>query len=163
MTVRELGFVLAFACGPALASPPGWEIHLVTSGGFTGGGVGGFSVRSDGTAELLGRRASATSASDSAACRTRISPPELAALTEAVRLAEPRTWRERYVSPSNPHGCCDMLGWRLTLQRTGPETSDRGETFWFDDGLAEFPRDLAALRTELQALWNLARQKCEAR
>jgi hypothetical protein len=169
-----LGLTVALAaCGSGSVRPSNvsmtaaasstWDIQLVTTGGFTGSGAGGIIVRSDGTAELLDRSRTGQDPSQTAACRVRLSPPELMELAEGVRLANPAAWRDRYVLPSNPHGCCDMLGYQLTLQRTQAEKPERVQTFWFDDGVAQLPPDLAAVRTRLNTLWALVRQRCDPR
>lgn len=160
MTAWQFGLFVALAW--RMSAPTStWEVRLTTIGGFTGGGIGGLLVRSDGVAELLRRNPAREGPPQTPACQIRLSAAELADLGEAVRTARPGDWRERYVVPENPDGCCDMLGSHLSVERAESGRVERSATFWYDDAAPRLPQDLRSLRTRLDALWSLVRRKCQ--
>jgi hypothetical protein len=155
-------FALFVALAWSVSAPLStWEVRLVTTGGFTGGGAGGILVRSDGAAELLQRNPARGDPPHTSVCQVRLTTAELADLEEAMRTARPADWHDRYVVPENPNGCCDMLGWQLSVERAESGKVERSATFWYDDAAPRLPRDLQSLRTRLNALWTLVRGKCQ--
>ena len=112
---------------------PAWKIEITTSGGFAGHGSGSLTVVADGTVIVR------------PGCRLRLSADDLKKLNELIEKAKPREWKASYVVPTNPAGCCDMIGMTMTLTRGGA----RWTSTWFDDHLP-FPPDLDAI---VSALW----------
>ena len=125
--------IVALLLTAAAADEPAWRIEITTTGGFTGRGAGGLVITADGNL---------TPRPD---CGARLTADDLKAIGELVRKAKPREWKPSYVTPMNPHGCCDMIKTTLTLTRGG----SRWTSTWFDDHLP-LPADLAAVVT---ALW----------
>src|SRR6266536_957376 len=115
------------------ADEPAWRIEITTNGGFTGRGSGSLNVAADGTLTIK------------PGCRLGLTAEDLKTLNELVEKAKPREWKPSYVTPTNPTGCCDMIGTTLTITRRGSKWTST----WFDDHLP-LPADLEAI---LSALW----------
>ena len=79
-------------------------------------------------------------------CRLRLTNDDLKTLGELVEKAKPREWKPSYVTPTNPTGCCDMIGTTLTITRRGSKWTST----WFDDHLP-LPPDLDAIVSTLWA------------
>lgn len=144
-----LGFVL-------LATPPGFEIRLTTSGGMTGRGVGGIAVLQPGGAKLTRM--------DGSACEKPLPPAEQQALKDAVKAAKPEAWKEKYADPKNPQGCCDQIWTSIELELVAPggkKTLHR--TSWHDSAAGLLPEDLAAVAKALGAAKTALAKDCAAK
>jgi hypothetical protein len=117
-----------------------WLVTLATSGGFTGRGDGGVSITSRGDAVANRPRLGPSSG---APCNAKLSAEDLRRIDQLVAAAERTAWRDRYVDPNNPHGCCDQFVHQLTLQRRKADgTADARNTFWYDGSTTLLPKDL---------------------
>jgi hypothetical protein len=131
--VRLTVIALALAAFSAFnADEPAWRIEISTSGGVTGRGVGGMSVSADGA---LAPRSG---------CALRLTESDLRAISELVDKAKPEEWKPSYVTPANPHGCCDQVKTTLTLTRG----EKRWTSTWYNDHLP-MPADLEAIADAL--------------
>src|SRR5881396_2793104 len=97
--------VVALLLVAAAVDEPAWRVEITTSGGFTGHGAGSLSIAADGNL---------TPRPD---CGVRLTADDLKSIDVLVRKAKPREWKPSYVTPTNPHGCCDMIKMTLTLTR----------------------------------------------
>ena len=87
----------------------GWNIQVMSTGGFGGGGAGSMTVSSDGAIVML----------DNPRCKFQLTPSELQSLDAAVKAAQPATWMECYsLADINTH-CCDLIHWTVTLSTAG--------------------------------------------
>ena len=116
------------------ADEPAWRIEITTTGGFTGHGSGSLNVAADGTLIIK------------PGCRLGLTAEDLKTLNELVEKAKPREWKSSYVTPTNPSGCCDMIGTTLTITRHGSKWTST----WFDDHLP-LPADLDTIVSTLWA------------
>jgi hypothetical protein len=125
-------FLLAFLL-LVVVDEPAWKIEITTTGGFTGRGAGSMTVAADGNIVVR------------PGCKLRLSAEDLKKLGELIEKAKPQEWKASYAVPANPNGCCDMIGYTLTMTRAGT----RRTATWYDDHLP-FPPDLDAI---VSALW----------
>jgi hypothetical protein len=128
MFLQIVALLLAVA-----ADPPAWKIEVTTTGGFAGQGSGSLTAAADGFITIR------------PGCRLRLAADDLKAIGELVDKAKPREWKPSYVVPTNPNGCCDMIGTTLTITRRGSKWTST----WFDDHLP-LPADLEAI---VDAVW----------
>lgn len=163
-TLSTIGGTALFAASLALAGQPGsdtpaWRAELRSSGGFTGRGIGGVAVQADGTIALIrfgivgGQRDWETT------CAVRL-PEKIQPVADALATSQTETWRDRYLPPGSPDGCCDQLQWDLEVTRTTPgEAPVRTQTAWIGEGKG-LPEDLSRLRAALLEAWNAAKPFC---
>ena len=122
------------AAAPAQPVITDWTIEITTEGGFTGGGVGGMTVSSDGTLTIVMGAAKK--------CTYRLSPGEVQSVTAAVSVTRPGTWMECYSLADVRTHCCDLVTTRLKLSERGGR--DVFITSWLT-GAPPFPIDLQNL------------------
>jgi hypothetical protein len=146
--MRSLAVVAILAMA---RSPEVYSVSLQTSGGFTGRGTGSLTVTGDGTVRL--------SRVTGGACDGMQAPAYLVTkLGGAVRAAQPAEWKERYVDPANPEGCCDQITTTLTLDRAGKSH----RTGWFDDSRKLAPPDAQAVAEATRAIYDALAPSCKA-
>jgi hypothetical protein len=83
------------------------EINLVTSGGFSGGGMGTFNL-ADGVMTV-------TSSTDSE-CSRALTPTQMDAILSAALDVEWNSLKEDYLYPENPGCCCDQIIYDMHAQ-----------------------------------------------
>ncbi|MGE0128401.1 MAG: hypothetical protein AB7U82_10005 [Blastocatellales bacterium] len=130
----------------------GWKLEIETSGGFSGKGVGGISVGSDGkfSASSEIRRA----------CEDKLSSDEIKAMEKLISQAKPDKWRKSYARPGNPHGYADQFIYTLKISVDKAGGSRSYETSWYDETRDVLPSDLDSLVKELWKLRDRAVAKC---
>jgi len=117
-----------------------WKIELTSSGGLTGGGVGGLIVSSNGALIV-------TFGSNPKRCTYQLNADELSSLTAAVGNLRPRSWTECFSLADVSTHCCDLVRTNLTLTSRGGR--DMYATSWITG--AELPQDLQRLIETLQS------------
>jgi hypothetical protein len=124
--------------------------------------MGGVAVEADGTVELMHFGAVGGQKGWEPTCSVSL-PNEIVPVAEALRASQPGTWRERYLPPGSPDGCCDQIQWDLEISRTAAgEPPVRTRTSWIGDA-AGMPEDVSRLRAAIQGAWNAAKSSCSAR
>lgn len=118
-----------------------WEIEIDTSGGFSGRGTGGVTLRSDGQGQA---------ATETRTCQGKLTRDELAAFERLIKKARPGKWRSSYESGSSPHGRADQFRYTLRLTTGKDSGAKKYETFWYDTSAGGVPSDLRALG---EAVW----------
>jgi hypothetical protein len=151
---------LAFAGQPS-PDTPAWRAELKSSGGFTGRGMGGVVVQADGAVSLLHFGVVRGQKDWETLCTVRL-PEKIKPIAEALQASQTETWRERYLPPGSPDGCCDQLQWELDVTRTAEGKAPTTQrTSWIGDAAA-LPENLARLRTALMDAWKAAKPVCGA-
>jgi hypothetical protein len=146
----------------AESSAPEWRVELRSSGGFTGRGMGGVAVETDGTVAVMQFGVVGSQKGWQTSCSMRM-PEKIEPVAEALRAAQPDTWRERYLPPGNPDGCCDLIQWDLEISwNVVGKPPDRARTSWVGD-VKELPEDVSRLRAALMEIWKVAKSSCSAR
>jgi hypothetical protein len=136
-----------------------WRADLRSSGGFTGRGMGGIVVQSDGTVSLTHFGVVGDRKDWETICTVPL-PEKVKPIADALRASRTETWRDRYLPPGSPDGCCDQLQWDLEVTRTaegGRATTQR--TSWVGD-TAALPESLGRLRAALMDAWKAAKPTC---
>lgn len=107
-----------------------WKIELTSTGGITGRGAGSLVVRYDGSIVVNGNNR----------CSYQLTAGDLQALSDAIRNAQPDSWRECYsFANANTH-CCDLIQWTVTL--TARDGRDNYRTSFIETTL---PQNLKAI------------------
>ena len=134
---------------PSPALPPRiWSAHLSTRGGFTGGGKGMISIRSDGKIEAIRR------------CKARLSEEKRRAVKDAVRRARPESWKARYSLP-RPSGLTDQFIYSFSLSvGKGAFNEVTYQASWTTESFRLLPADLRRLHDALWAAHEELRAKC---
>jgi hypothetical protein len=114
-----------------------WQVEIETSGGFSGRGLGGVVINSEGRVEA---------STETKKCSARLTPQELESMARVILRAKPLAWRSAYQRPGNPHGGADQFQYTLRLT----VDSKAYETFWYEVTAGARPRDLLALT---QVVW----------
>ncbi|MCG3163735.1 MAG: hypothetical protein JMDDDDMK_05180 [Acidobacteria bacterium] len=129
-----------------------WTIEIETSGGFSGKGVGGVSVGSDGqvSASSEARRA----------CKSDASSEEIKAIEKLISQSKPGKWRKSYARPGNPRGYADQFSYTLKISVDKPGGSQSYETSWYDETKDSLPSDLDSLVKELWKVRDRVVAKC---
>ena len=127
--------LVALALGVAQAAPQpqpqlpegplAFVIDLDTTGGFSGRGLGGVTVDSNGSVGASRVGGSARAAPE---CRAKLGADDLQSLRRAVESARLQTWPESF-APAGDDGCCDRFRWTLRVgaaarRRSGAEGVD---------------------------------------
>jgi hypothetical protein len=138
---------------------PAWRVELRSSGGFTGRGMGGIVVQADGSVSFTRFGVVGTQKDWETICTVQL-PDQVKPVADALSASQGETWRDRYLPPGSPDGCCDQLQWDLEVTRTakgGEATTQR--TSWIGDAAA-LPENLARLRVALMDVWKAAKPTC---
>jgi hypothetical protein len=137
------------AVPPPTALPPRvWSARLFTRGGYTGGGKGMISIRSDGKVEAIRR------------CKAQLSEEKRRAVKDAVNLARPESWKTRYSLP-RPSALTDQFIYSFSLSVR--EAARREITYvasWTTESFRLLPADLRRLHDTLWAAHEELRGKC---
>jgi hypothetical protein len=121
--------------------------------------MGGVAVETDGTVAVMQFGVVGGQKGWETACSMQL-PEKIGPVADAVRAAQPDTWRERYLPPGSPDGCCDQIQWDLEITRTvAGKPPVRKRTSWIGD-VKELPEDVRRLRAALQDAWNAAKSSC---
>lgn len=83
-----------------------WRVEVETSGGLSGGGVGGVAITSDGRIEA---------STETKKCSADLAPRELQSIATIIRRRKPLAWRRSYQRSDNPHGGADQIQYTLRL------------------------------------------------
>ena len=129
---------------PQLPSGPlAFVIDLDTSGGFSGRGLGGVTVDSNGSVSASRVGGSTRAGPD---CRAKLGADELQSLRRVVEAARLQTWPETF-APAGDDGCCDRFRWSLRVeQRQADGQVRRASTMWFDANEGRLPKEVIAIR-----------------
>lgn len=116
------------ACAASRPEEP-WRIEVRTVGGFSGHGIGSYTVDSDGNISV--------EQPNGKACSYRATADELRQIRRLLGDARPREWKPSY----NPKDtCCDRIHYALFIDEASVVT----RTQWIDAPLP-MPADLVAL------------------
>lgn len=135
-----------------------FTIDLDTSGGFTGRGRGGVTIKSDGTVRA-GRFGTNREAST---CQATLASADLALLQTAVartREAWPAT-----VNPAGDDGCCDRFQYTLRVGLQDGDAKKPARTFettWHDGNEKFLPPQLATIKDVALRALTSALQNCK--
>jgi hypothetical protein len=163
ITMAGASLVAASLAFASQTSPdtPAWRAELKSSGGFTGRGMGGVAVQADGTVSLIRFGVVGGQKDWETICTVRL-PEKTTPIADALRASQTETWRDRYLPPGSPDGCCDQLQWELEVTRTTEDKAPTTQrTSWIGDA-ASLPENLARLRTALMDAWKAAKPVCGA-
>jgi len=140
-----------------------FTIDLDTSGGFSGRGRGGVTIKSDGTV----RAARFGTNREAAACQATLTAADLDLIQKNVQKAvsqqEGKSWPAT-VDPAGDRGCCDRFQYtlRLGLQaRAGEKPTRTFETTWHDSSEKFLPPELAAITEVALRALTTALQNCK--
>jgi hypothetical protein len=141
-----LGVADPAARQPAPQLPKGplaFVIDLETTGGFSGQGLGGVTVDSNGSVGASRVGGSTRPASE---CRGKLRVDDLQSLQQAVEATRLQSWPETF-APAGDNGCCDRFHWTLRLeQRQADDQVRRAATSWYDGNEDRLPKEVAAIR-----------------
>lgn len=124
--------LVLFGCALTPVKRP-WKLELMTSGGFTGRGLGSIMIDSAGPIELK--------MAHGRTCTLDATEDELKHYDALLAHSEPRAWRDSY-SPENK--CCDRIQHHLRLSTE----KKHYETEWISAPLP-MPEDLVAISDAL--------------
>lgn len=107
-----------------------FEIKIVTSGGFAGGGLGMVAIDADGNVTAAEKGFSGK------ACKKKVDAAMYAELIALLNLHAAHEWEEDY-DPSNPGCCCDQFSYGVTIGLV--ETSTTVTTRWCSASMKSVP------------------------
>ena len=125
-----------------------FDIKIVTSGGFAGGGLGTVSIDADGNVKAGEKGFSGKS------CKKKVDAAMYAELIALLNLHAANEWEKDY-DPSNPGCCCDQFSYGVTIDLV--ETSTTVTTRWCSasvknvPGGAEITDNLLAIKDDVLA------------
>ena len=134
LSLRSLLLLTVFAACSAKPVTQPWKLELTSSGGFTGRGVGSFTLDSTGAA--------VTTTLDGRTCTLRV--PDATVQKIASALATRTRWTESYM-PKNQ--CCDRVTWTMKIDVGGVPRTLR----WMERS-KDMPRELNAAIEVLEKL-----------
>ncbi len=129
----------------------GWKLEVATSGGFSGKGIGGIALGSDGQV---------SASSETRACPGKLLPEEVTMIERLVRKASPGRWRKSYTRPGNPRGYADQFQYTFKLSIDRGAGSRTYETYWYDETGDRLPADLDKLVKEAWKIRDRVMAKC---
>jgi hypothetical protein len=123
--------------------PLAFVIDLDTSGGFSGRGLGGVTVDSNGS---VGASRIGGSTRGVPECRTKLSADELQSMRRSVEATRLQTWPASF-APAGDDGCCDRFQWTLRMeQRLADGQVRKVSTLWYDANEGRLPKEVAAIK-----------------
>ncbi len=145
---------------PLPSAEASWLLILTTGGGFSGNGSGGIVVNSQGSA-AAGKQPDKLGEFQFS-CKSQLSAEEMRSIEQMVLSAKPSSWKEKYINPKNPDGCCDQVGYDLELHyRKAGGTEKIYAASWYDDsGAYLLPADLTALYKTIEAIQYKTLREC---
>lgn len=129
--------------------PARWSLELMTSGGFTGRGLGNVKIESRGpvTATDMTRRT----------CEGTMLGLEKEQIEKFVAAAAAEEWKGSYARPENPYGAADQVSYSMTLEATDAQPKT---TSWFDENISSLPPNLTKLRDAAWAIRKRVMDEC---
>ena len=116
------------AAGPFSAGS--FDIKIVTSGGFAGGGLGMVAIDADGNVTAAKKGFSGK------ACKKKVDAAMYAELIALLNLHAAHEWEKDY-DPSNPGCCCDQFSYGVTIGFV--DTSTTVTTRWCSASMKSVP------------------------
>jgi hypothetical protein len=104
-----------------------FDIKIVTSGGFAGGGLGRVAIDADGNV---------TAGKTGFVCKKKVDAAMYAELIALLNLHAANEWEKDY-DPSNPGCCCDQFSYAVTIGFV--ETSTTVATRWCSASMKSVP------------------------
>ncbi len=85
-------------------------------------------------------------------CSAKVGARAVQSIEAAIARSRPETWKKSYAPKDNPHGCCDLIGLSLRLEREdAQQRRSASETEWFAPTVTTaLPESIAALH---DAVW----------
>lgn len=128
---------------PDRSSPSGiarWLVRVSITGGLAGSRRN-VSINGDGRLQANG-----SGIFGNVSCTVQLATPVVQKIEAALEGSHLDTWQPRYVSKTNPDGCCDQFQYVIHVE----EEDDHGlrsarETYWFDASAALVPQAISAL------------------
>lgn len=144
---------------PLPSAEGSWLLILTTGGGFSGNGSGGVVVNSQVSAAA--GKTPYQLEEFQFSCESQLSAEEMRSIEQMVLSAKPSSWKENYINPKNPDGCCDQFGYDLELHyRKADGTEKIYAASWYDSGSYLLPADLMALYETMQAIQYKMLREC---
>ncbi|MCA9522905.1 MAG: hypothetical protein KC609_18145 [Myxococcales bacterium] len=113
---------------PVAAALVGLQLRIDTSHGKTGVGVGSTTLTADGRIIVTGIGPTPK------VCAISLTSADHQTLLDLAALVEWAELQSDYISPENPDGCCDQLGYTLSATLALAEGGKPSYTaFWFDE------------------------------
>jgi hypothetical protein len=145
-----LCLLFAIEVAPTAGAPPrlpgganAFVIDLDTSGGFSGRGLGGVTIDSEGN--VRGSDMGGTNR-QSSKCRTTLAAEDLQSVRAAVDAARVQPWPDTF-APAGDNGCCDRHRWILRLEYRLDDGQVRtSKTMWYDANEGRLPKEVVAIR-----------------
>jgi hypothetical protein len=123
--------------------PLAFVVDLDTTGGFSGRGLGGVTLDSNGNVGASRIGGSARTASE---CRAKLGANDLQSLRRAVEAASLQSWPATF-APADDQGCCDRFHWTLRMeQRLADGQVRKVSTMWFDANEGRLPKEVTAIK-----------------
>jgi hypothetical protein len=159
LVATALAGVLALVASamPAAAAQRGkWSVTVETSGGFAGFGRGNVTIWSNGRAVVeLAHRPNAPAER----CTVRLRAADLAAIQRALASLRAEAWDGKTLGTQ----ASDAMSYALELDVQNGRRRTHATASWFDSSYDRLPPDLAALYRAVDAAWQAAAAKCNAR